>query len=121
MRIFRQLLPLVAIPAALVLAPRMSSHWSQNFVAVVAVSPDRGTRDSSRAPAGWRTDTAEPRRNTHRQAGEHRQKNRTSNASPTRPHFGYHAELQVGDRALGRDRQGIAHPNTTRFEKRAQK
>jgi hypothetical protein len=36
------------------------------------VSPNRGTRDSSRAPAGRRTDTAEPRRNSHCQAGEHR-------------------------------------------------
>ena len=48
-----------------------------SVLAVIAVSPDRGTRDSSPAPAGWRTDTAEPRRNSHCQAGEHREKNRT--------------------------------------------
>src|SRR6516165_5503600 len=31
----------------------------------MAVSPNRGTRDSSRAPAGRQTDTAAPRRNSH--------------------------------------------------------
>jgi hypothetical protein len=47
------------------------NHYRELPVAVAAVSPNRGTRDSFRAPTGRRTDTAEPRWNSHCQAGKH--------------------------------------------------